>query len=140
MIEDVFAKIIARELPAEILYENEETMAILDINPNTPGHTLVIPKKTVLNVLDADEDTFLAVMKTVHALAPVIKRAMGASGINVHINNEPAAGQVVPHLHVHIIPRYPGDGLRPWPARPYEGENAEKVADSIRKEVEAELG
>lgn len=134
-MEDIFAKIIARELPAEILYEDADTMAILDIHPNTTGHTLVLPKKNVTNVLDADEATFLAVMKTVHHLAPAIKEAVLADGINVHINNEPAAGQVVPHLHVHIIPRFTDDGLTHWPGKSYAPGEAETIAENIRAQI-----
>lgn len=132
MTDDIFAKIIAREIPAEIIFEDEETIAILDVHPVNPGHTLVIPKKTVVNALDADEATFLAVMKTVHRLAPAVQRATGARGINVHINNEPAAGQVVPHLHVHIIPRHEGDGYEHWHGKEYAPGEKEKTAEAIR--------
>lgn len=132
MEDDIFARIVAREIPAEILYEDEDTIVILDIHPNTPGHSLVIPKKSVLNVLDADEGTYLAVMKTVHHIAPRIKAAMNADGINVHINNEPAAGQVVPHLHVHIIPRYHNDGLTHWPGTSYPPGVAATIAATLR--------
>src|SRR5262249_46252003 len=106
MIEDIFAKIIVRELPASIVYEDDETLAFLDITPVNPGHTLVVAKTAGTNILDVDEKTFLAVMRTVYRLSPAVKAASGASGINIHINNEASAGQIVPRLHVHIIPRY----------------------------------
>lgn len=132
MTDDIFAKIIAREIPAEILYEDGDTIVVLDIRPNNPGHALVISKKSVLNILDADEATYLAVMKTVHRIAPILKKVVGADGINVYMNNEAAAGQVVPHLHVHVIPRHEGDGLMQWHGKPYEAGEAEQVAARIR--------
>jgi histidine triad (HIT) family protein len=128
----IFEKIIAREIPAEILYEDEETLAFLDIAPNNPGHTLVVPKSHSRNLLDISEASWLAVMKTVRLLAPIIQKAVRADGINVAMNNEAAAGQVVFHTHVHIIPRHEGDGFTHFPAGAYEEGEAARVAESIR--------
>ncbi|MEK7510658.1 MAG: HIT family protein [Patescibacteria group bacterium] len=128
----IFEKIIAREIPATIIYEDEATLAFLDIAPNNPGHTLVIPKVHTRNILDISEDSWLAVMKTVHKLAPVIKEAVDADGINIAMNNEPAAGQVVFHAHVHIIPRHEGDGFTHFPAGSYGEGEADSVAAKIR--------
>lgn len=97
-------KIIRRELPAEVVYEDEDTIAFLDIRPDHPGHTLVVPKKQARNVFDVDSATFSKVMEVARTLAPKVREAVGADGLRVTINNEPAAGQVVFHLHVHLIP------------------------------------
>ncbi len=130
--ETIFTKIIQREIPAEIVYENDEVIAFLDINPNNPGHTLVVPKLWSNNLLDISLESWSAVMHAVHALAPRIQKAVGADGINLMMNNEPAAGQIVPHTHVHIIPRFANDGYMHWEGHPYlEGQMA-NVATKIR--------
>lgn len=135
-MNDVFQKIIDRALPAEIVYEDEHTLAFLDAHPVHPGHTLVVPKKFARNLLDIDHDSYTAVMETVRTLAPVVRDAVEAEGINVHINNEPAAGQVVFHFHVHIIPRYSDDGFTHWHGkRPYKDGEAAVVAEKIREHL-----
>ncbi|TAK58814.1 HIT family protein [Patescibacteria group bacterium] len=131
-MDDLFLKIVRREIPAEIVYEDEKTFAFLDIRPNNHGHTLVIPKERYRNILDIPEDLWLAVMKTVHMLAPVIKKAVGADGINIAMNNEPAAHQLVFHAHVHIIPRFEGDQYQPWTGTPYKEGEAKMIAEKIR--------
>lgn len=132
MEDTIFAKIIRREIPAEIVYEDDETLAFLDISPNNPGHTLVIPKVWSRNLLSISEDSWRAVMRTVHKLAPVIKEVVHADGINITMNNEPAAGQVVFHTHVHIIPRHEGDGFKHFPSKEYEPGEAADTATRIR--------
>jgi histidine triad (HIT) family protein len=133
-MDDIFAKIIAREIPAEILYEDEDAIAILDIAPNNPGHTLVIPKKPIRNVFDADADTWAKVMEVVRQLAPAIRDAMNADGVNIISNHEEAAHQAVFHLHVHIIPRHADDGnwYASWPHQTYAPGQAAETAAKIR--------
>jgi histidine triad (HIT) family protein len=135
MEDTIFAKIIRREIPAEIVYEDEETLAFLDIAPNNPGHTLVIPKEPSRNLLDISEASWLAVMRTVRRLAPVIKEASGAPGINIAMNNEPAANQEVFHAHVHIIPRFEGDGVLSYSKTKYAEGEAETIAEKIRAQL-----
>lgn len=132
MEDTIFTKIIRREIPAEILYEDDETLAFLDINPVNPGHTLVIPKKPARNIFDIDEADWIAVMRTVHKLARVIREATGADGINIDVNNEPEAGQDVFHSHVHIVPRFAGDMHIMRPHKKYAPGEAEAVAKKIR--------
>jgi histidine triad (HIT) family protein len=136
MEDTIFGKIIRRELPADIVYEDEDTLAFLDINPVSPGHTLVIPKKPARNIFDIDPDSLAAVMKTVQKVALAIKAATGAEGMGISMNNERAGGQVVFHMHVHVIPRFPKDGLFMWPQRKYgNGENvavAEKIRNALK--------
>lgn len=89
MEDTIFMKILRREVPAAIVYEDDGTLAFLDASPNNPGHTLVIPKKPVADVFDADAETFTAVMKTVHKIAPAVRDAVGAVGVILIQTTEP---------------------------------------------------
>ncbi len=110
----LFCKIVRGEIPCERIYEDEHTFAFLDIKPLNEGHTLVVPKAHHTDMMDTPKEVFLRVMETVHTLAPVIKNVVGADAINLGNNNGAAAGQVIFHLHAHIIPRHTGDGYHPW--------------------------
>lgn len=133
MTETVFLKIIAREIPAEIVYEDEHTLAFLDIAPNTPGHTLVIPKKYAKNIFDVDEETLAQVMRTVRKLAPIVRDAVGAKGVHINSNHEHEGGQEVFHLHFHIIPRMSREEFDfCWPKHTLEETNGAEVAKRIR--------
>lgn len=132
MTNCIFCKIITGEIPSEKVYEDEETLAFLDIKPANPGHILIVPKKHYRNLLDVPEDTWLSMMKTVHKLAPIVKETMRADGINIQMNNEPAAHQLVFHTHVHLVPRFHGDPHKPWIDTPYKEGEAKKVAEKIR--------
>ena len=136
MEETIFDKIIRREIPANIVYEDDETIAFLDINPVNPGHTLVVPKRFARNILDADEAVLTAVMRTAQKIARAQKDALSAEGVNIIINNEPTAGQVVFRLHAHVIPRYEHDGYRHWHGHPYaSSDEAATTAEKIRAKL-----
>jgi histidine triad (HIT) family protein len=137
METSVFEKIIARELPAEIVYEDEDVIAILDIAPHSPGHTLVVPKKRCTNIFDAPAESWAKVLSVTHQLAPHIRDAVDAGGINIVISNGEVAGQEVPHLHVHIIPRHNSDGFILWKSTPYTGGEREKTGEAIRQKINA---
>ncbi len=132
MTDCIFCKIAAKELPSDVLYEDEDTVAFLDIQPNNPGHTLVIPKAHTRNIFDTEDASLAAVMRTVRKLAPAIRDAVGAGGVNINSNHEPSAGQVVFHLHIHIIPRFADDGYTFWPKKAYAPGQKEEVAAKIR--------
>jgi len=132
----IFCKIVAGEIPAEKIYEDNETFAFLDIHPVNPGHTLVIPKHHSFNILDIPPEDWAAVAKTVHKLAKPIHDALGADGINLHMNNREHAGQVVDHPHVHLIPRFKGDGLPHWHGKAYKEGESKIVADKIKAAVQ----
>lgn len=127
----IFCKIVNGEIPSCAVYEDEHTFAFLDITPVAKGHTLVVPKKHVKNVFDADEKTWAQVMETARKLAPIVRDAVSADGVNVYVNNEPAAGQVVMHSHAHIIPRFANDGLELWHGKEMPQEELEKIAKKI---------
>ncbi len=105
---NVFAKILRGELPAQKLYEDDDTLAIMDIMPRGDGHCLVIPKKPSRNILDVDDKSLEAVARTAKKLAIAVKKAFDADGVTIQQFNETAGGQVVFHLHVHVIPRFEG--------------------------------
>lgn len=111
--ENIFAKIIKGALPAHKVYEDDRALAFLDIMPRAPGHTLVIPRHPARNLLDVPEDDLAYVMKIAQKIAQAGMKAFDADGITVQQFNEPAGGQVVFHLHVHVIPRKEGIALKP---------------------------
>ncbi|MGT2930240.1 HIT family protein [Streptococcus dentasini] len=102
----IFCQIIAGEIPSSKIYEDDKVLAFLDISQTTKGHTLVIPKKHVRNMLDMSEQVATDLFKRLPKLARAVKTATGAKGLNILNNNEEIAGQSVFHAHVHIIPRY----------------------------------
>ena len=110
---NIFAKILRGELPAYKVYEDDRTLAFLDIMPQATGHTLVIPKAPSRNILDAAPDDLAYVVKIAQKIAKVTMAVFSADGVNLIQFNEPAAGQTVYHLHVHVIPRQDGVPLRP---------------------------
>jgi len=135
-MECTFCAIVEGKTPAEVVFEDEETLAFMDINPANPGHTLVIPKRHVRNIYDMDEQTAAAVMRTTVHVAQAIGKALQPDGMNLVQSNERAGGQVIFHFHMHIIPRWYGDGLRL--ARPPEVKRTmpiKDVAAKIRREI-----
>ena len=110
---NVFAKILRGEFPAYKVYEDDRTLAFLDIMPQAPGHTLVVPKAAARNILDADPDDLAYLIKISQKIAQTAKSVFAADGVNIFQFNEPAAGQTVFHLHVHVIPRKEGVPLKP---------------------------
>ncbi len=131
--ECLFCKIANKELDAKIVYENENVLAFLDINPVNKGHTLVIPKNHSTNIFDIEENDYVEVQKAVQKLAKKIVSALGACGANIIQNNNECAGQVIMHPHIHIIPRFDNDGLKHWPGKPYESEEEMlSVAEKIK--------
>ena len=105
----IFCEIIAGNIPSAKVYEDDDVIAILDISQATKGHTLVIPKKHYETILDMPQEEFAELMKTAQLLAKKIVSSLDASGCNILINTDEAAGQTVKHAHVHIIPRYSPD-------------------------------
>ena len=102
----VFCKIVNGDIPSAKIYEDEDVLAILDISQVTYGHTLVMPKKHVSDLIECDSETYLKVMSVVQKLAKQITEKCNANGCNILSNIHEAAGQTVMHMHVHIIPRY----------------------------------
>ena len=111
--QNIFAKIIRGELPAAKVFEDENVLVIMDVMPQGPGHTLVIPKAKARNLLDIGEGDLKHAILAVQRIARALKKAFDAPGVFVMQFNEPAAGQTVFHTHFHVIPRFEGVGLKP---------------------------
>jgi histidine triad (HIT) family protein len=127
---NIFAKILSGELPSYKVYEDDKAFAFLDIMPRAPGHTLVLPKAPARNILDAAPDDLAHVMKVAQKVAQAAIKAFEADGVSVQQFNEGAGGQVVFHLHVHVIPRKQGVPMKP-PAS--EKEKPEVLAEHAKK-------
>ena len=114
----VFCKIISGEFSTRKIYEDEFTLAFLDISKDVDGHILVVPKKHVKNILDCDNETLARVFDTVKKVSNHLVKNCGYDGVNLLNANDESAGQTVFHLHIHIIPRKNGDGLDCYPKLP----------------------
>jgi histidine triad (HIT) family protein len=110
---NVFAKILRGELPAHKIYETDRVLAFMDIMPRGEGHALVVPKVKARNILDVSPEDLAELMKAVQVVAKASKRAFDADGVTIQQFNESAGGQIVFHLHVHVIPRFEGVALKP---------------------------
>jgi histidine triad (HIT) family protein len=106
----LFCKIIDGKIPAMVVYENDDVLAFLDIEPRAPGHTLIIPKHHSSNIVDLPESLVAPLFSAVKAVANLLISRLGAEGLTIGINQGQASGQVVDHLHIHLLPRFSGDG------------------------------
>jgi histidine triad (HIT) family protein len=133
---NIFAKILRGELPSHKVYEDARAFAFLDIMPRAPGHTLVIPKAPTRNILDVAPDDLAHVMGVAQKIAKAAIQVFAADGVTVQQFNEPAGGQVVFHLHVHVIPRRDGVALKPPASFKEEpavlSEHARKLAAALK--------
>ena len=130
--QNVFAKILRGEMPCFKLYEDADTLAFMDIMPRSDGHCLVIPKQPARNIFDVDVDSMAAVMRTVQKLSHAVMKAFAADGVTIQQFNESAGGQVVFHLHVHVLPRHAGVSLRPHTGQMADRAVLEENAQKIR--------
>ena len=136
MEDCIFCKIISGKASTEKLFEDDKTFAFLDIFPASQGHTLVIPKKHYRTLSEMGSDDLSATIKTVQKIGKAVSKAMGADGFNVVQSNERAAGQVVFHVHFHVIPRKEGDKLSfSWPHLREKDIELPKWAGMIKKEL-----
>jgi histidine triad (HIT) family protein len=135
--DNIFARILRGELPCHKVYEDDKALAFLDIMPRAPGHTLVLPKAAARNILDVDPEDLTHVIKVAQRIARVSTQVFGADGITIQQFNESAGGQVVFHLHVHVIPRKAGVALKP-PAS--EKQSPDVLAEQARSLMKALAG
>ena len=129
---NIFAKILRGEIPSHRIYEDDAVVAFMDVMPQGPGHTLVVPKAPSRNLLDADPATLGPLFTTVQKVALAVKKAFGADGVTILQFNEPASGQTVYHLHVHVIPRFEGIALKPHTGQMEKPEVLTENAAKIR--------
>ncbi len=136
MPDCLFCKIVKGELPCYKLYEDDVVISILDIFPVHPGHALVVPKKHSADIFDTDEETMKQMIAVAKQLSPAVMKATKADAINIGMNNGEAAGQEVPHAHLHIIPRYKGDGLKNWGKDLFRDDTQKnELWEAIKKEL-----
>jgi histidine triad (HIT) family protein len=137
----IFCAIVAGQSPATVVYEDEHTLAFMDINPATPGHVLVVPKRHARDIFDVGEGDALHVMRAVVRVAQGVDKALQPDGVNLIQTNRPAAFQSVYHFHVHVIPRWWGDGIAP-PWRHKRGDDKEllETGARIREAIESFRG
>ncbi len=129
----LFCKIIAGEIPSAKIYEDEHSFAFLDINPVNPGHSLLVPKKHFTSLYETPDETLKELSPLVKKLAIAVKKAVSADGVNIGMNNDPAAGQIIFHAHFHVIPRFAADGHKHWRGkRPYKDGEMDEVAEKIK--------
>jgi histidine triad (HIT) family protein len=129
----LFCKIVAGELPGQIVDEDELTVAFMDINPATRGHLLVVPRNHTPNVLEADAEDLDATVRTAQRLARRVTERLGADGVNLLNSCGATAWQTVFHLHVHVIPRYADDPLKlPWIPAPGDADEIAAAAEQLR--------
>ncbi len=132
MPDCLFCKIIKREIPSTKIYEDRNIFVFLDINPVNIGHTLVVPKDHWENIYTTPTKILCEMMEIAKQLSIAIKTATKADGINIEMNNEKAAGQLVSHAHLHVVPRFGDDGFTHWHGkRPYNEGEMQEVADKI---------
>ena len=129
----LFCKIIKGEIPADKVYEDETCFAFLDVNPINPGHVLLVPKKHYKNIYVMPDDVLSKMAPVIKRLAVATKKATGAGGINIGMNNDPIAGQVIFHAHIHIMPRFSDDNHKMWHGIPYPSGESPKTAEKIKE-------
>ncbi len=126
----IFCKIVSGEIPSGKVYEDESVVAFMDINPAVKGHCLVLPKEHYENIFDVSDEVLGETILAVKKVASAVQKAVKSDGVNVLQNNNRAAGQLIPHIHFHVIPRFEGDGIdfSYRPEKYAEGEMAEMLA------------
>jgi histidine triad (HIT) family protein len=134
--DNIFAKIVKGDIPSYKVYEDDKAIAFLDIMPRAPGHMLVIPKKGARNLLDVSPDDLAHVIKIAQKVAQASMKVFGADGVTLQQFNEPAGGQVIFHLHVHVIPRKTGVAMKP----PASEKEKPEVLEEQAKKLKAALG
>lgn len=133
--DNIFAKIIAGEIPAIKLFENQHCLAVMDVFPQAKGHALLIPKSPSRNLLDADPNQLATILPEVQKLALAIKKALNADGIRIAQFNEESAGQTVFHLHFHVIPAYDGIEIGQHATQMADMDELKAIAEKIRAEL-----
>lgn len=136
MSDCLFCKIIVGEIPSEKVFEDEDVFAFLDINPVNLGHVLVVPKKHCENLLDADSEVLKKIILVIPKIAKGVMSGIGCDAFNLGVNNGAIAGQLVPHLHFHIMPRQEGDRHHLFMGKPYaSAEEMKNVGEKIKTAI-----
>jgi histidine triad (HIT) family protein len=131
--DNVFAKILRGEIPAHKVLEDDDVIVLMDVMPQGPGHTLVVPKRASRNLLDADPAVLAKLLPVVQRVARAVKAAFAADGVSVFQYNEAAGGQSVFHLHIHVVPRFEGVPLKPHSGKMEDQAVLAANAEKLRK-------
>ena len=135
MSETIFSKIIRKEIPANIIYEDDIVMAFLDIHPVNPGHTLIVSKENAENMMQTSNEALSHIIYVAKKIAPVILETVGAHDFNFTTNNGADAGQIVMHTHFHLIPRFADDGYKMWGHHDVSSEELSALANKINEKL-----
>jgi histidine triad (HIT) family protein len=136
--ECIFCKMVSKQITVAIVYEDDSAFAFLDINPIAKGHTLVITKKHYENLLAVEQNDLKGLAEAIQKISVAVVKATGAEGFNVLQNNGEVAGQLIPHVHFHIIPRFKDDQIPiggPMQRGKYEGDEIQEIMEKIRSEI-----
>ena len=133
MEDCLFCKIVKGELPSSKIYEDEDTLAFLDLFPVNKGHSLVISKEHYETIFDVPADSLAKISSVMKNVADAVKKGVNADGISIAQSNGKDAGQVISHIHFHIMPRFKDDGLKLWPQGKYEEGEMDKFKEDISK-------
>lgn len=128
----MFCRIVAGDAPGHVVAQDDLTVAFLDTHPACRGHTLVVPRAHVEHLWDCDVETAAAVMRAAHGVAGLIRSRLRPDGLTMRQNTGQASGQVVPHLHFHLVPRWHGDGHIGWPTPPEVALDLDEVLAALR--------
>lgn len=135
--DNIFAKILRGEIPCHKVFENDDAIVFMDVMPQAPGHALVVPKAASRNILDADASTVAALAPLVQKVARASQKAFDADGITIMQFNEPAGGQTVFHLHIHVIPRHDDTPLKSHSGKMEDPEILKANAEKLRSALNA---
>lgn len=131
----IFCKISKGDIASEKIYEDRDFFAFLDVKPINFGHTLIIPKEHYENLYELPDELLEKMAPLIKKISIAVKKGVNADGINIGMNNERAAGQLVMHSHVHIIPRHNDDGYVSWAGKTYENNEEKTVVEKIIKNI-----
>ena len=135
MNDCIFCKIISREIPSHKVYEDDHCVAFLDNKPTVKGHTLVVPKAHYENILETPVEDLLNTMEAVKKVARAAMKAVEAVAFNIGINTGSDAGQIIFHMHIHILPRSAGDGRKLWVGEEATNEELAELAEKIKEQL-----
>ena len=132
MNDCIFCKIVRKEIPATVIHENDRVLVFMDIKPVNPGHLLVVPKVHFDDYASTSEEALREMAVSAKRMGKAAMAALGAPGFNLAVNNGRLAGQLVDHVHLHVIPRFEGDGHELWHGTPYAEGEMQAVADKLK--------
>ena len=131
-METIFSQIIRKEIPSEIIFEDDVVIAFLDIFPVNPGHVLLVPKEAHENMMQTPDEILAHVVSVANKIAPAILQSVGATDFNFTTNTGSAAGQIIMHTHFHLIPRFQDDGHKMWGHRSASPEELRELGKKIK--------